>query len=375
MKSRISGFYKLTPEERMEIVKEFADLSDEEAEAIQSTGALSTAKADKMIENVIGTVEIPLGIATNFKINGRDYLIPMATEEPSVVAAASNAARIARVRGGFRATSTEPGMIGQIQVTNLKNAAKAGRKILANKKKILELANKQDAILVKLGGGAKDLEARLINTQAGKMLILHLIIDCRDAMGATVVNTMTEAVAPLVEELTEGRVYLRIVSNLAVYRLARASAVFDKKAVGGSEVVDGILRAHAFAAADKYRCTTHNKGIMNGVTAVALATGNDTRAVEAGAHAYASISGNYQPLTKYRKNRRGDLAGEIEFPVAVGIVGGNTSVNPVARASLKIIGAKSAGELGEVMASVGLAQNFAALRALASEGIQRGHMA
>jgi len=372
--SQISGFYKLSPEERLKVVKEFAQLSEEEANVIKNTGALAMEQVNRMIENVIGVMEVPLGIATNFLINGRDYLIPMAVEEPSVVAAASNAAKMARVKGGFFAESTEPRMIGQIQICSVKNAAKARKSILANKKKILELANQQDATLVRLGGGAKDLEVNVIKTHAGKMVIVHLIIDCRDAMGANAVNTMCEAVAPIIEEITEGRVLLRIVSNLAVHRLARASATFAKEVLGSEEAVDAIIKAYAFAAGDKYRCTTHNKGIMNGITAVALATGNDTRAVEAGAHAYASITGKYRPLTTYEKNRHGDIVGKIELPIAAGIIGGTTAVHPMAKANIKILGVKSARELAEVMASVGLAQNFAALRALATEGIQRGHM-
>ncbi|MFH1773506.1 MAG: hydroxymethylglutaryl-CoA reductase, degradative, partial [Methanobacteriota archaeon] len=301
--SQISGFYKLSPEERLKIVKEFAQLSEEEANVIKNTGALAMEQVNRMIENVIGIMEVPLGIATNFLINGRDYLIPMAVEEPSVVAAASNAAKMARVKGGFFAESTEPRMIGQIQICNVRNTAKAKKGILANKKKILELANQQDATLVRLRGGAKDLEVNVIKTQAGKMVIVHLIVDCRDAMGANAVNTMCEAVAPVIEEISRGKVLLRIVSNLAVHRLARASATFAKEALGGGEVADAIIKAYAFAAGDKYRCTTHNKGIMNGITAVALATGNDTRAVEAGAHAYASITGKYRPLTTYEKNK------------------------------------------------------------------------
>ncbi len=372
--SQISGFYKLSSAERLRIVKEFAQLSEEEANAIKNTGALDTEQVSKMIENVIGVMEVPLGIATNFLINGKDYLIPMAIEEPSVVAAASNAAKMARVKGGFFTESTEPRMIGQIQLCDVKNAAKAKKSILANKEKILELANQQDATLVRLGGGAEELEVNVIKTQTGKMVIAHLIVDCRDAMGANAVNTMCEAVAPVIEEIGGGKVLLRIISNLAVHRLARARATFARETIGGEEVVDAILKAYAFAAGDAYRCATHNKGIMNGITAIALATGNDTRAVEAGAHAYAAITGRYMPLTTYEKNKDGDLVGRIELPIAVGIIGGATAVHPVAKANIKLLGVKSARELAEVMASVGLAQNFAALRALATEGIQRGHM-
>lgn len=372
--SQISGFYKLRPEERLKVVKEFAGLTEEEAELVARTGALRIEQADKMIENVIGTMEVPLGIATNFLINGQDHLIPMATEEPSVVAAASNAAKMAREKGGFHATTTEPVMIGQIQLTGVSDPFGARMQILARREEILALANKQDPTLVRLGGGAKDIEVRVLDSQE-PMVAVHLLVNCLDAMGANAVNTMAEAVAPLVEELTGGRVYLRIISNLAVYRLARARAVFGRETIGGEEVVEGILKAYAFAVSDPFRAVTHNKGIMNGITAVVLATGNDTRAVEAGAHAYASINGGYKPLTRYEMNRDGDLVGTIELPLAVGLVGGATAVHPVAKANVKILGVKTARGLAEVMASVGLAQNFAALRALATEGIQKGHMA
>ncbi|MDI6819999.1 MAG: hydroxymethylglutaryl-CoA reductase, degradative [Candidatus Hodarchaeaceae archaeon] len=372
--SEIPGFYKLSPGERLKIVREFAGLSDEEAEILRKTGALELEQANRMIENVIGTTQLPLGIAVNFLINGRDYLVPMAIEEPSVVAAASNAAKMARVKGGFRASSTEPLMIGQVQLTGLDDPFRAREAILSEKGRIIQIANEQDPMLVKLGGGAKDLEARVLDTAAGAMVVVHLIIDTRDAMGANVVNTMAEAVAPFIERITGGRVYLRIVSNLAALRLARAEAVFAEEAVGGEEVVDGVVQAYAFAAADPYRCATHNKGVMNGVVAVALATGNDTRALESGAHSYAAMKGGYKPLTSWEKTPEGDLLGRIELPVAVGIVGGATASNPVARVCLKILGVKTARELGEVMAAVGLAQNLAAIRALAAEGIQLGHM-
>ncbi len=372
--SKISGFYKLSPEKRLKIVRELAGLSKEEAELLRKTGALELKQANRMIENVIGTTELPLGIATNFLINNRDYLIPMAIEEPSVVAAASNAAKMARPGGGFRTESTPPIMVGQIQLVDVKNPVEAREKILKAKKRILAKANEQDPILVKLGGGAKDIEVRVLTTHLGPMTIIHLLIDVRDAMGANVVNTMCEAVAPLIEELTGGRVFLRIVSNLAAYRLARAKAVFTKEALGGEEVVEGILQAYAFAAADSYRCATHNKGVMNGVIAVALATANDTRALEAGAHAYAAKSGAYKPLTHWERTVEGDLSGWIELPVAVGTIGGATAVHPVAKVCRKILGVQSACELGEIMAAVGLAQNLAAMRALVSEGIQRGHL-
>jgi len=373
--SQISGFYKLTPKERLEKIKEFCELTDEEVEALMKTGSLDMEQADRMIENVIGTFELPLGIAVNFMINGKDYLIPMAIEEPSVVAAASNAAKMARPKGGFQTSNTGPIMIGQIQLTNVADPFGAKMTILANKEEILKIANEQDPVLVKFGGGAKDLEVRIVNTNRGPMVVNHLLVDCRDAMGANAVNTMAEAVAPHIENLTGGRVYLRIISNLAIYRLARAKAIFDKDSLGGEDVVDGVIEAYAFAAADPFRCATHNKGIMNGITAIVRATGNDTRAVEAGAHAYASISGHYSPLTVWEKNVNGDLVGTIEIPTAVGLIGGATKTHPTAKAAVKILGVKTAQELGEILAAVGLAQNLGALRALATEGIQKGHMA
>lgn len=371
--SRIPNFYKLSVEERLNIVREFADLTDEEVEILK-TGRLSYDIADRMIENVVGLMATPFAVATNFLINGKDYLVPMVIEEPSVVAAASNGARMARVKGGFHASSTEPIMIGQIQVVKPPNPYKARLELLERKDEILDLANSKDPVLVKLGGGAKDLHVKILETFRGHMLIAELLVDCRDAAGMNAVNTMAEAVAPLIEHITGSRVRLRIVSNLASYRLARAWAIFDKDILGGEDAVEGILDAYAFAVADPYRCATHNKGIMNGIVAVALATGNDHRAIEAGAHAYAARDGRYKPLTTWEKTLEGDLVGTIELPLAVGIVGGATRSHPTARIALKILGVKSARELAEVMASVGLAQNLAALRALATEGIQRGHM-
>ena len=372
--SRISGFYKLSPKDRVQIVKEFAGLTDEEVEVLQSTGSLKLELADRMIENVVGAMPIPLGIAVNFLINGRDYLIPMAIEEPSVVAAASNAAKMVRVKGGFFASSTEPVMIGQVQAVGIGDPQAAKKTILEAKEEILKKANEQDPMLVSVGGGAKDLDVKVIKASTGPMVITELHVDCRDAMGANAVNTMAEAVAPMIERLTHGRVNLRIISNLATKRLARAWTVVAKEALGGEEVVDGIVEAYAFAEADPYRAATHNKGILNGIIGVVIATCNDHRAVEAGAHAYAARSGRYVPLTVWKKNKGGDLEGFIELPMAVGIVGGATKVHPVARIALKILGVKTAREFGEVLAAVGLAQNLAALRALAHEGIQRGHM-
>jgi len=372
--SEISGFYKLSLKERLQIVKEFGDLTEEEAELLVSTGSLKLDLADRMIENVIGAIPIPLGLAVNFLINGKDYLVPMAIEEPSVVAAASYAAKMARAKGGFHASSTDSIMIGQVQAVGIRNPYMARIAVLEAKDEILKKANEQDPMLVSAGGGAKDIEVKVIEASTGPMVITELLVDCRDAMGANTVDTMAEAVAPMIERITGGRVYLRIVSNLATKRLARAWTVVAKEAVGGDEVVDGILEAYAFASADPYRAATHNKGILNGITAVVIATCNDHRAVEAGAHAYAARSGRYMPLTVWEKNQDGDLVGSIELPMAIGIIGGATKVHPIAKIALKILSVKSARELGEVLAAVGLAQNLAALRALAHEGIQRGHM-
>ncbi len=368
--SRIPGFYKLSVEERALKVKENAGLSDEDV-GVLKTG-LPLEQADHMIENVVGLTQLPLGIAVNFLINERDYLIPMVTEEPSVVAAASNAAKLARESGGFKTSSTEPVMIGQIQLTGV-DPNKAEKEINTKKQEIMDLANSQDPVLVKFGGGVKDLRVRKIKTLKGPMIIVHLLVDVRDAMGANAVNTMAEAVAPYLEELTGGRVYLRIISNYALERTAKAEVVY-KKDVLGEDAIEGVLQAYAFAEADIYRAVTHNKGVMNGVTAVVLATGNDIRAVEAGCHSFACKTGEYKPLTVWEKNKNGDLVGKLEIPVAVGLVGGATKTHPTARLAVKILGVKTARELGEVMAAVGLAQNFAALKALSTEGIQRGHM-
>ncbi len=373
--SEISGFYKKNPEERWKVLREFGNLTEEEVRTIGNTGALKFDQVDRMIENVVGTMPIPLGVAVNFRVNGRDYLVPMAIEEPSVVAAASNSAKMAREKGGFHASTSGPVMIGQVQLVHVPDPHSARLAILHAKEEILRRSNEKDPILVKLGGGAKDVEVRVVPTTRGPMVITHLIVDTRDAMGANAVNTMAEAVAPYLEEITGGRVYLRIISNLAVKRLARARAVYSAEAIGGPEVVEGILEAFAFADADPFRCATHNKGIMNGIDAVVIATGNDFRAVEAGAHAYAAWkSGGYHSLTTWERNSAGDLVGTIELPLAVGLVGGATAVHPTAKACVKLLGVKTAQELAEIIASVGLAQNFAALRALATEGIQRGHM-
>lgn len=372
--SRIPGFYKKTIDERLSLVRDLVGLTDEEVETLKAWGNLEPKIADAMIENVIGSMSYPFAVATNFRINGKDYLVPMVIEESSVVAAASNAARVMRRDGGIKATTTGPVMISQIQLVNIKAPYYAKMKIIEHKQEILDLANKQDPVLVKLGGGAKDLEVRVIDSPQGPMVVTHLIVDVRDAMGANAVNTMAEKVAPLIEKITGGKVYLRILTNLAEKRLARAWVKVYKEDIGGEEVVDGIVAASNFAWADPYRAATHNKGIMNGIIAVALATGQDHRALEAGAHAYAARNGRYMPLSLWEKDGDGNLVGSLELPIAVGLVGGAVKVHPVARIAIKILGVQTAQELAEVMAAVGLAQNFAALRALATEGIQKGHM-
>jgi hydroxymethylglutaryl-CoA reductase len=372
--SEISGFYKLSMEERQRTLIKLFDLSKEEIKLLQNLGYFRSKQLNTLIENVIGSYQLPMGIATNFKINNKDYLIPLVIEEPSVVAAASNAAKFARKHGGFHSEKVKSVMISQIQITNLKDITTSKEKLLEHKDEIIRMANEQDPFLNELGGGAFDFEIRELPTRRGTMLILHLLVDVLDAMGANVVNTMAEAVSPYIEDLCGGRIYLRIVSNLAMHRIARCKAIFDKDLLGGIEVVDGIMNSYEFALADPYRATTHNKGIMNGIVALTLATGNDTRAIEAGAHAYAAMSGRYSPLTKFQVDPDGHLVGEIELPLALGIIGGMTKIHPMARLVLKILNVKSANELSQVAAALGLAQNVAALRALSSEGIQKGHM-
>ena len=372
--SSYSGFFKLSAEERMKEVAEFCNLTQEEQEILKDADSLDMDKADHMIENVIGRFTLPMGVGINFVINGKDYVIPMVTEEPSVVAACSNAAKMARPGGGFTTDYTGSVMISQIQLLDVPAPFYSKGKILENKEKIAEICNAKDPMLVKLGGGVKDVEVRVLDSQVGPMVVVHLLVDTGDAMGANAVNTMAEAVAPFLEELTGGRAELRILSNLADRRIARARAVFKKDAIGGEEVVDKMIAAYAFAAADPYRAATNNKGIMNGVIPVVIATGNDTRAIESGAHSYAARSGKYSPFATWEKNTDGDLVGSIELPMAVGLVGGATKIHPAAKVAVKMLGVKTAGELAQIIAAVGLAQNMAAMRALATEGIQRGHM-
>ncbi len=365
-------FYELSMDERIAIIQKAAGLEDEEANLLKKECALENDIAQIMIENVVGTAHLPLGIAANFLINDKEYYIPMAIEEPSVVAAASHAAKLSKPKG-FTARSTEPIMIGQIQMKDITDRKKATRAIMDNIENIKAMANKQDSILIKRGGGLMDIECRELETERGPMLIVHFLIDVRDAMGANAVNTMCECTSPYLEELTGGIAQMKIISNLAVKRMVTAEATWLAKDIG-KDIIEGILDAYAFAKADPYRAATNNKGIMNGVDAVLIAAGNDFRAVEAGAHAYAAMSGQYRPIAHYRKNSDGDLVGWIEMPMAVGIVGGSTKTNPIARVVLKILGAQSASELGEIAACVGLANNFAALRAMVKEGINKGHM-
>ena len=379
--SRIPNFRALTPAQRLAHIAQAASLTGDEAALLAQPGALSVDRANGMVENVIGTFELPLGVAGNFTVNGRDYLVPMAVEEPSVVAAASFMAKLAREGGGFEASSTGPLMRAQVQVIGITDPYGARLALLRARDEILAVANSRDKVLIDLGGGCRDIEVHVFgDTPRGAMVVMHLIVDVRDAMGANTVNTMAEAVSPLVEKLTGGTVRLRILSNLADLRLARARvrlapSVLATRERSGEEVVEGVIDAYTFAAIDPYRAATHNKGIMNGVDPVIVATGNDWRAVEAGAHAYACRSGRYSSLTTWEKDTTGALVGTIEMPMPVGLVGGATKTHPLARLALKILDVKSAQELGEVAVAVGLAQNLGALRALATEGIQRGHMA
>jgi hydroxymethylglutaryl-CoA reductase len=378
--SRLAGFYDQPLEQRIEQVAQWAALTPDETATLRGALGLDLARADRMVENVAGLYSLPLGIATNFSVNGRDVLVPMVIEEPSVVAGASFAAKLARAGGGFQATATAPEMIGQLQVLDVADPWSARFDLLAARDELLALASATDPVIVNAGGGARDLEVRVLErTPVGPTLVVHLIFDCRDAMGANAVNTACEALAPRVEQIAGGRVVLRILSNLADRRLARARCTVPLEALAwgdfsGERVAQGIVEAWALAAADPYRAATHNKGIMNGVDAVVVATGNDWRAVEAGAHAYAARAGRYTSLSTWARDAAGNLVGTLEMPLTVGVVGGATRAHPTARVALKIMGVQRAHELAEIVAAVGLAQNLAALRALATEGIQRGHM-
>jgi len=372
--SSIPKFFEKNRKEKLEIVKNFSGLTESEIESIENSGGgISFEKANTMIENAIGIFSLPLGIATNFRINNKDYLVPMVIEEPSVIAAASKAAKIAKIRDGFKAEADDSISIGQIQVveTDVKSSIP---KLLESSKEILNIANSKSNTLSKMGKGAKEVICKEISTDSGAMLIVELLIDVGDAMGANVTNTMCEAVAPLIEKLTGGRVILRILSNYSTKRIVRSTGIFDKDGVGGEDVVDNIILAYQFAANDEYRAVTHNKGTMNGIISVANATAQDSRAIESAANAYASRTGRYGSLTKWSKDQQGNLVGNIEMPLAVGIVGGIINVHPMAKICTKILGVTSAKELACIMASVGLAQNFSAMLALATEGIQKGHM-
>jgi len=370
--SSIPKFHQKSREDRIKKVASFSGLSKEDI-AILKNGGISFKEANNMVENAIGTISLPLGIATNFRINGKDYLVPMAIEEPSVIAAASKAAKIAKKQGGFSMKADDSYSIGQIQVVDVK-VKSAMSNVLKSEKEILKLANSKSKTLSKMGKGAKQVTCKKVNSDSGPMLVVELLIDVGDAMGANVTNTMCEGVAPLIEKLTAGRVVLRILSNYSTKRLVRGTAIFDKKELGGQETVDNIILAYQFAVNDPYRAVTHNKGIMNGIIAVANATGQDTRAIEAAAHAYASRTGKYSSLTEWKKDKAGNLIGKIELPMSVGIVGGIVNIHPMIKVCTKILRIKSAKELVCIMGAVGLAQNLSAIRALASEGIQKGHM-
>lgn len=370
--SAISGFHKLSVDERIKLVADFAGLSEEELKQLKIEGSLPSDTADHLVENYITNMEVPMGIATNFRINGKDYLIPMAIEEPSVIAGCSHAAKIARESGGFTSYSTDPLMVGQIQILDLESQDLASTEILKHKEELLKMANEKSKTLSSLNAGAKDLTTVKYESPRD-MLILNLIIDVRDAMGANIVNSMCEYIAPRIEEITGGRVNLRILTNLSDLRLSHSEAKFRCDLIGGKEVARNIIEAYDFARADRHRAATHNKGVMNGVDAVLIATLNDWRAVEAGVHSYYSKDG-YAPFTEYHLDENGDVIGSITIPLAVGTVGGSTRAVPKAAIARKILGVETSGEFGYVVASVGLAQNFAAIRALASEGIQKGHM-
>jgi hydroxymethylglutaryl-CoA reductase len=373
--SRISGFHKQGFQDRVETLASYIQLTDDEQVHLRNTGNLPAEMADRLIENAVGTMNIPIGIATNMRIDGVDRLIPMATEESSVVAAVCNAARQCYDHGGFITSMSGSSMIAQIQLTGVSNPAFARQQILERRDEVAALCNSTDPVLLKMGGGFQDLEVRLLDTPTGSMVIAHLIVDTRDAMGANAVNSMAEKLAPMIASWTEGKTNLRILSNLADRRLARARCIWRTQDIGGPEVRDAMVSAYHFANCDPYRAATHNKGIMNGISAVVLATGNDTRAVEAGAHAYAARKGHYGSLTHWEVNADGDLCGSIELPMAVGLVGGATKLHPTAKIALKILQVQTASDLARTIAAVGLAQNFSAMKALATTGIQKGHMA
>ena len=373
--SRLSGFYKLDQQQRLKVLQTFANLEESTLNHLANTGNTHFELVDRLVENAVGVMNVPLGIATNLRVDGRDVLVPMATEESSVIAAVGNAARQCRDSGGIFTSFSGSLMIAQVQLVNVSDPWAARARLLEQREQIAAICNATDPLLVKLGGGFRELEIRLLDSRSGPLLIVHLIIDTRDAMGANAVNSMAEKAAPALARIAGGQHHLQILSNLADRRLARARAVWHKDAIGGADVAAGILLAAHFAEADPYRAATHNKGIMNGISAVTLATGNDTRAIEAGAHAYAARNGQYQPLSRFELTADGDISGSLEVPLALGLVGGATKAHPTAQACLAILGVSSAEELARIVAAVGLAQNFSALKALATTGIQQGHMA
>lgn len=374
--SRLTNIRDRPPHERRAIIEQAAGLSEGVLAPFAVDQGLDADGADQMVENAVGVLAIPVGVATNFIIDGVERLVPMATEEPSVVAAASNAARIARRSGGFHTSSTAPLMQAQVQVLEVPDPYGACQRVLAAREDLLAQANALDTTLVSFGGGARDLSARVVETRVGTHVVVHLVVDVRDAMGANTVNTMAEALAPRIGELSGGRPLLRILTNKADLRLVRATATLAADELGGAHVVSGMAAASALAEADPYRAATHNKGIMNGITAVALATGNDTRAIEAGAHSHAiTASGRYTSLSHFEPAADGGLTASLELPMAVGVVGGATKVHPTARAALRLMHVEQAADLAQIMVAVGLGQNIAALRVLATEGVQRGHMA
>lgn len=380
--ARIPEFYKLSVSQRVRAVRQQGLLSNQDCQALASgEHTLSVQSADKMIENVIGVMGLPVGLGLNFLINAREYAVPLVVEEPSIVAALSSAAKVARSGGGFSVTSSEPILIGQIQIVNVPHPARAKAALIERKREVLNLANSLHPNMVARGGGAKDLEVIIhpSSGQGGDMVVVHLLVDTCDAMGANLVNTMCEGVASLVETISEGSVFLRILSNLTDRSMVKAEVTIpidalSGKGFDGEQVRDGIILANEFASIDPYRAATHNKGIMNGIDAVALATGNDWRAIEAGAHAWAARGSHYASLTQWTRDADGALKGTLEIPIKVGIVGGPLQSNPTVGMNLRLLGVESARELAEVMGAVGLAQNFSAVRALVTEGIQQGHM-
>jgi hydroxymethylglutaryl-CoA reductase len=377
--SRIASFYRLSVEERWRKIAEAVNLPAADIETLANGDGLPLEVADAMVENAVGTFALPFGVALNFKVNGRDYVVPMVVEEPSVIAAASYAALLARAGGGFVAEADPGAMIGQIQLVNVPDPGAAVERIGAARARLLEAAEELTPGLCKRGAGPRDVEVRVVRAPDGEtMVVVHVLLDTGDAMGANAVNSLVEGLAPMVEEIAGGTVCLRILSNLSDRRLARASVRVPFTALGrdglaGAEVAERMMHAYRFAAADPYRATTHNKGIMNGVDAVALATGNDWRAIEAGAHAYASRDGRYTSLTTWRIEND-HLVGSIELPMAVSTVGPLVKSHPRVRLAFRVLGVASARELAAIMATAGLASNMAAMRALATEGIQKGHM-